>query len=625
MKYRAEIDGLRALAVVPVILFHAGSNFFRGGFVGVDVFFVISGYLISSIIIEEIKNNCFSIGDFYERRARRILPTLYVVIIVTLVSAYFFIQPKDLVSLAKSAASILIFSSNFYFWSERGYFGGATELKPLVHTWSLSVEEQFYLVFPILVFLFRNYLKILWLPLILIFCLSLGASAYVTLLHFDTAFYFPLTRAWELIAGVFCGLLLSKPGFKTKSWLADVISIVGLLLIIYAYLLFDSTTLFPYVNALFPVVGSALFIIFSRDANFVRRIFSGKIIVYIGLASYSLYIWHQPLFSLARHQQQFENNRPLLVVVLVALSVLSTKYIEKPFRNKSNVTRKMLIYIGAFGSLLILALSVIYYANIGFPNRYAAADRDLLSQFSNYDGYNQRKFDAASLKTFSSSESYKIVLIGDSHAKDFLNIIIESNIFPEYEFSTRQVNSECGNLMLERYDNIQIFIPDSRRKRCVTFGRYEGLNFNQNLSTADEIWLVSAWEDWVIDHLSESVFNLNEKFKKPIRIFGLKNFGSINTEIALSIPPEERPVFTQAVSEEMRNRAIRLNNKFKSYNYYYSIMDGLCGGNSLACRIFTSDGLIMSPDGGHLTKDGAREGSVRINDVLLNLKSTKVR
>ena len=162
MKYRPEIDGLRALAVVPVILFHAGFEFFSGGFVGVDVFFVISGYLITTIIIQDIDKKRFSLVYFYERRARRILPVLYVVVFFTLIASYFILLPEDLVSLGKSAVSIPLFSSNFYFWSERGYFGVANELKPLVHTWSLAVEEQFYIVFPLLLIILKNYRKILF-------------------------------------------------------------------------------------------------------------------------------------------------------------------------------------------------------------------------------------------------------------------------------------------------------------------------------------------------------------------------------------------------------------------------------------------------------------------------------
>lgn len=196
MKYRPEIDGLRAIAAVSVILFHAGLPYLSGGYIGVDIFFVISGYLISTILFEEFEQKKFSFINFYERRARRIVPALALVMLASIPPAYLILQPSDLISFGKSLIAIPIFLSNLLFWSERGYFGAATELKPLIHTWSLAVEEQFYLVFPIIVLVVFKWLRKFLTPIILLgLTISLVASYFVTKLHFETAFFLPFTRA----------------------------------------------------------------------------------------------------------------------------------------------------------------------------------------------------------------------------------------------------------------------------------------------------------------------------------------------------------------------------------------------------------------------------------------------
>ena len=210
MQYRREIDGLRAVAVIPVIFFHAGFTIFSGGYVGVDIFFVISGYLITSIIINELEQGNFSILRFYERRARRILPALFLVMFTCVPIAYFALLPNHFVDFAESLISVPLFISNVLFWSERGYFGVTSELKPLVHTWSLAVEEQFYTFFPALLILSWNIAKrSIGRLLIIISLVSLLISWYLTKLHFETAFYLPFARAWELMLGAIAAYYFS--------------------------------------------------------------------------------------------------------------------------------------------------------------------------------------------------------------------------------------------------------------------------------------------------------------------------------------------------------------------------------------------------------------------------------
>lgn len=620
LKYRPEIDGLRALAVLPVILFHADFEIISGGFTGVDVFFVISGYLITSIIIQDIDKKKFSITNFYERRARRILPVLYLVTISTLVVSYFILTPKNLISLANSSISIPFFSSNFYFWSERGYFDDDSVLKPLIHTWSLSVEEQFYIVFPIILLILYNYKKTLYIFLSVGFFLSLFFSYYLTLIHFDTAFYFPITRAWELLAGAFCGIFLYKTSLRIGLYFAEILSFLGLTLIFYSYITFNNQTLFPYISALIPVVGCMLFIIASQNSYLVKKIFSNKIIVYIGLISYSLYLWHHSIFSLTRHLDIFEKNKLILIIISFILSILTYHSIERRFRNKFLIKRKFLIYFVIVGTIIIMTIGLIYKTNNGIPSRYSYGDQILFNQLASTGNYNQKYFDENEFKQFSLSKKHKIVIIGDSTAKDFFNIIKESNQFADYEFSTRQINSECGNLFLKNYDTIEKFIPENRLARCNFLGRYEGKKFNKILKDADEIWIVSLWENWTIEFIPISLENLNYLYKKPIRIFGIKNFGNIDIKSIIKIEQKERPKYKQSIRNSALNTSTEIDNILKNYPLYYPLMDKLCGGNKKQCKIFTPDGLLISNDGWHLTQEGAIEGAKRIQDVLLNIK-----
>lgn len=621
MKYRPEIDGLRAIAIIPVILNHAGYAIFSGGYVGVDVFFVISGYLITAIICREIEDKTFSLKNFYVRRIRRILPLLYVVVITTLIACFFIFLPKDLVSVAKSAISIELFASNFYFWSERGYFGVNGELKPLLHTWSLGVEEQFYIFYPLALIALWRLQRVLFGVLFAVFITSIWASYYVTPIHFDTAFYFPMTRAWELLAGSFCALALHNDKCFKSKLSNDICSAFGLGLVFLAYFTFDSSTLFPYVYAAIPVIGVAIFILASQNANYIRRLISSKILVYIGVISYSLYLWHQPVFAIARHIGVFEANKVVALFIIILLSILTFLYVERPLRNGSRISTKAILCICGVGFFIIAFISLFYILNGGFYSRYPPEKSSILKQMVEYQGYNQTKFDALQMKKFTSNDKRKIVLIGDSYAKDFINIIDESNQFDGYEFSTRQINSECGNLMIDNPKRIQMFIPDDRRQRCAQLGRYEGEQFDLILKGADEIWLVSAWSPWVIDFIQESISNISNRYDKPVRVFGLKNFGVIELNRAVNTSPLDRVRYTQSVTDQAIVIENKMNHQLGQLQYYYPIMDDLCGGEKLECKIFTNNGYLMTIDGGHLTREGAIEAGSRLAKVFSKLKN----
>lgn len=351
LKYRADIDGLRAVAVLSVLAFHIGLSRFGGGFVGVDVFFVISGYLISSIIFAEINASRFTIAGFYERRIRRIFPALVAMLVVASVVAVIYLLPGELVDYAKSTLAATGSASNLYFWWHSGYFTSPTS-KPLLHTWSLAVEEQFYISFPLFLLLVRRFFpQRLRTAVVVLFFVSLVTSCVVVSHNPETAFYMPYTRAWELLLGTLLTLGMFPP--LRSAWLRNVATLGGIGMIMWSVLFYSQETLFPGASALVPCVGSALIIWAGEGGtSLVGLALSWRPVVFIGLISYSLYLWHWPVIvlrhmgmlvglgavTLGGHSALFSSHRfDMLIEVAVSffLAVLSWRFVERPFRSGS--------------------------------------------------------------------------------------------------------------------------------------------------------------------------------------------------------------------------------------------------------------------------------------------------
>ena len=372
MNYRREIDGLRAVAVLPVILFHAGFSVFSGGYIGVDVFFVISGYLITSILISELEEERFSIVRFYERRAKRILPALFSVMLACLPLAYMWMLPSQLKDFAQSLVAVVFFGSNILFWSESGYFAADAELKPLLHTWSLAVEEQYYLLFPIFLLLAWRFgrSKVFW-SVVVIAAISLLLSEWGWRNKPSANFYLAPTRAWELLVGSICAFLTVGRAIKSN----NILSAIGLVAIVFAIFCFDEDTPFPSIYALVPVVGTAMIILFGRQGTWVAKLLSKRSFVGIGLISYSAYLWHQPLFAFARLRNLTEPSHVLmglLAVIALLLAWATWYFVEQPFRRGSNpllVTRRSVFaWSGSVGAVFV-ALGLAGHFNDGFSQR----------------------------------------------------------------------------------------------------------------------------------------------------------------------------------------------------------------------------------------------------------------
>lgn len=380
MNYRRDIDGLRAVAVLPVVLFHFGVTAIPGGFTGVDIFFVISGYLISGSLLDDLDRGQFSIARFYWRRARRILPALVFVMLLTCMAAWFILLPSDLREFSLSVIAASTFWSNVYFWKTTNYFSIDSVLRPLLHTWSLSVEEQYYIFAPILMFLIYRYMSKRWLlTLVPIILASFALAVVATSMAPTAGFYLLPTRMWELMLGAL--LMLRRPPRIGNRLLNELVGLAGFGLIAFGFLTISESDPFPGYNALFPCVGTALLIyvgqnppIAGRPAPFATRILEFGPFVWIGLISYSLYLVHWPINSFAHYLSLQTIAAPTIVAMIVgsvALATFSWKYVEQPFRQKRPFTAPAPIF--AFSSVAIVLLCALGLAGKlgqGFPQRF---------------------------------------------------------------------------------------------------------------------------------------------------------------------------------------------------------------------------------------------------------------
>lgn len=378
LNYRAEIDGLRAVAVLPVMLFHAEIWPFSGGYIGVDVFFVISGFLITSLIMNDLESGQFDLANFYERRARRILPALFIVMFACVPFAWLLMLPVQMRNFSESLISTNLFFSNFHFWVETGYFSLIADRKPLLHTWSLAVEEQYYLLFPPLFLATWQFGKkpVYWM-IVVLSALSLGLSEWGSREWPNANFYLLPTRAWELFAGSIVAFIVRA--HKPRS--SHLFSFIGLASIFAAIFIFNSNVPTPSVYTLLPVVGTALVILFAKPDTHVGKLLSNKALVGIGLISYSAYLWHQPILAFARIRTLDEPHTItmlLLLLLALGLAFITWKYVEKPCRKRGGITFPKLASAFAFSALVLGTTGVVGHANGGYENRYSEEQLALL-------------------------------------------------------------------------------------------------------------------------------------------------------------------------------------------------------------------------------------------------------
>jgi peptidoglycan/LPS O-acetylase OafA/YrhL len=511
IKYHPEIDGLRAISVGAVIIYHAQikiSEYYllKGGFLGVDIFFVISGYLITSIILKELlTTGKFSFLNFYKRRIRRILPALLFVILACFPLALFYLLPSNFLDFSKSVLYSLGFSSNFFFhYTGQEYSARSGLFKPLLHTWSLSVEEQYYIFFPLFFFVaFKYYKKNLIYIIALCFVLSLFAAQWTIKNYPSANFYFLHTRMWEFLAGSILAYykLNGLSDKNTRHEIKSIMPSIGFLLIGYSILFYDQNTNHPSISTLLPIIGVCLIIWFSHKDELITKFLSSKLLVSIGLISYSLYLWHYPIFAFVRitaFNQAKIANSILIAITIFFLSIFTYYFIERPARKKSYSFKIILIIIIAF-YLVIFSLSIFVVTKQGKIDKlntlleqqiesplfrekckYSSIDLNLES-----DNFFRQEFSSCKKKF-----GKFILIIGDSHSIDLFNSISKISNKNEFIISfnakgCRPSDSYSVNCD-KHYKNFLSFIKKNKNEIKYVFFTIKGSYYLTNIGNQNQ-------------------------------------------------------------------------------------------------------------------------------------------
>lgn len=521
MRYRPEIDGLRALAVVPVIFYHAGFDAFAGGFVGVDVFFVISGYLITAILAQDILSNRYSLAKFYERRARRILPALLLVSLSCIPFAWKWMTPLEYQDFSQSLVAVVTFSSNIFFWSQTEYFAPAVELKPLLHTWSLAVEEQFYVIFPLLLFAaLRSSIHAAVALVSVTGAASFALSVYGAYNMPSAAFYLIPFRAWELGVGALLALAPHRDE-RLRPAVTSLLSFSGLALIVYAIATFDHKTPFPGYHALAPVLGTALLIRFSGPADFVGRLMRLPPVVGIGLISYSLYLWHQPIFAFLRIRSLYDpppSHFYGAIALTTVLAMMTWKFVETPFRKRDQISRRTLITAASLASILAASVGLAGHFMAGFPN--ATADRANVQAVEyrlrdNYGLSRTCKEEFTLSDDCRTGEAPELVVWGDSFAMHLIDGLLASK--PDAEL-IQFTKSGCGPVLgLAPLDPAW---PQDSTVNCMAFNNqvFEWLAANPGIKYAVLSTLVTRY------HEADRRFFTDQGFRSADWDFAVERF-----------------------------------------------------------------------------------------------------
>jgi peptidoglycan/LPS O-acetylase OafA/YrhL len=619
-KYRADIDGLRTVAVLPVMAFHAGLHAARGGFVGVDVFFLISGFLITRLIVDQIRRDSFPISSFYVRRVRRILPALLVTLLAVYLMGLAYCLPADMIDLSKSLIAAALSASNFYFWVHSSYFGGAAISKPLIHTWSLAVEEQFYLVWPVFLVLGYRFCPHRLLSITaLITVFSLAASAVGAREFPNAAFYLPFTRFWELSAGGLLALgIVPRP---LRPVTRNALAAVGVALIVLSVLLIDPRMPFPGVLALPPCTGAFLVLLAGRDGETViGKFLSLRPFVFIGTISYSLYLWSWPITVFQRNYAFLMSglSEPATKLAIFGVSLLvaflSWKFVETPFRTgATRPTSNRLIKAAVSGTAALVALGVICWLAGGFPVRYSA--RELKAAIHmDYDGRGAFRFghcflsdpmkewrlDPSCLAVSTSRPN--ILLLGDSHAAHLwfgLNATFTGANF------LQATAADCLPTITHNFNE---------SSKCVQImdDVYKDFLVHRHV---DRVLLSAKWKAETLNNVPATLQWLNEH-RMQVTLFGpVASYDSPVPRLLVSAIQASDPDLPQHHRDEsIRVLDARMRLLAKSHGVeYVSMIDLFCSG--IYCAVADATGSPLMFDGEHFTMDGSLYAAKRLTDV----------
>ncbi|MGO7540715.1 acyltransferase family protein [Rhizobium ruizarguesonis] len=597
--HRQDIDGLRAVAVIFVILYHCGfDRILPGGFIGVDIFFVISGYLITKIILADVRDGRFSIGNFYSRRAKRILPAVVVMYAFVMAASYFTMLPDESLRVFKSVTSSALFASNAYFYFTTGYFDDSSEFNPVLHTWSLSVEEQFYVFFPLIVMLASRYgRRATGMAIAGLFAVSIIASIITVPINRSAAFYLVQYRAWELLVGsLIAGPALTK---FADTRLNNVLSAIGALLICLSALLLSKTSEFPGLMALPATAGTAL-IIWAGPSTLVSKLLSLRVATSIGLISYSLYLWHWPIWVFSNQYGAWEHGWQLVPIALsFIVAYVSWRFVETPFRT---MRYRPLVSVAAG------AASIACVAMLAFVGQLAADQMkednpavERVAEFADYDPSKAFRSGQCFLTSNDGIEKYdrdaclalsknqqNIALVGDSHAAHLypgLRALSEANVIQANASGCRPTldaegEERCIELMNYMFKE---FLPSHKVDVLVLAGRW----------TKDDVKLIRK----TVDYLSP--------FAKKMVVFGpvAEYKSSLPRLLAHSL--YERQPFN-AADHLVPRQHIGLDIRDAlagSGAIYISTYKTMCNPD---CVVWTKSGDPIQFDYGHFTADGSR-------------------
>lgn len=607
MKYRADIDGLRAFAVLSVILFHAGLTGLSGGFVGVDIFFVISGYVIAQSILGEIKENKFSILSFYAKRVRRIFPALIFTVLMAFIGSYFILLPDYFVNFSKSISATSVFISNLFFWKDSGYFSADALSKPLLHTWSLSVEEQYYIFSPIFTYLVYRYCpKYVFWTFLIVLLSSLGLSIYATDKAPTANFFLPVTRAWELLIGAM--LAQTPPPRIQKKWIAEALGLVGLACLVYPVIVYNEATPFPGTAAILPCLGAALLIYSGTDhSTLISKALAIRPVNVVGKMSYSLYLVHWPVIvgfyylTLSRPDvSQFF----YIILLTFGLGYISWQFVEKPFRHISIETHlKKLLWGGVITIAFLFALGQIGVMNKGFPHRFSDFNQIKISGneqwnkgtcfLDNNSDYKIWQQDKCNLTPHTNGK--KVLLWGDSFAAQYAPGIVANQ--SDIQYNLLQYTMAGCPPILSYYSYA--------RPNCMPFNKHAiDLIRDQKF---DAVILSAKWTDLHsrgFDELNSTLSEL-DKLGVPVIVIGQSPEFSIDVQIIkyhqkdkdTRHPDAWHVFFDLKINQELEDIA--------GSDRFISPMASLCEG---AICPFYKDGFLFE-DYGHFSVKGSTEAT----------------
>jgi len=645
LSYRPEIDGLRAIAVVSVILYHAkfsilGTDLVKGGFIGVDIFFVLSGYLITRIILSELYNTgTFSITNFYEKRARRILPMLLLILLFFIPFAWMKLLPSGLIEYGQSGLSSIFFGSNFFFYfSTTDYGADSSLLKPLLHTWSLGVEEQFYLVFPIIaIFAFKYLNKYFLVVLLFLSLISLVFSQVMDFKNSDLNFFLPFSRFWELAAGsILAYLELNNKRKKTsQNPIIQTLPVLGVIMLLYSITFFDSRTPHPSFITIIPILGVVLVIRYGTATDLIGKVLASKPFVWIGLISYSAYLWHFPIFAFARHHSLTHDSFDKLgwIAITAILSYITYRYVEQPFRNRKQLPSKQ--FWTGISLALLFTITLLCAVSLGkITNKSALLNEaSIVSSLLDNGQFREehRKFEMDYDYSVKMNDKKTILIVGNSHGEDLLKTLSHSYLDQTYNLTLASPQKRKKDINYQ----VQCFYHFLKynSKSC------NSINFVPNIidqyETADIVLLATNWRRKDLENIDDLLRILTQDQKHVIivsetpqsKVFGerkLNRFDKFLFEEKRLPNESELHELERLFYKDYTMNQFSLNSTLKGIveNFssdkiqYVSLDDFMCDNNQKRCSLFYRNSQTkVLWDYGHTTTGGAKELSKRIDEI----------